>query len=158
MRNLLLAAFCFCFVFVSTATAQSNDSSVQTAKINSVKKKKSSKQKKKPAQEQEFICQLPASVNAVVLSRTEIPAVCPPDTSCTQIIEVATAAVELENTPPLKYVYTISGGKIIGSGANVKWDLSGVKPGTYIITAAVDEGSPWGILGRTQTREVEVVE
>ncbi|HLL99803.1 MAG TPA: hypothetical protein VK400_02005 [Pyrinomonadaceae bacterium] len=154
MRSLLIAILCFGVLFASEARAQGGGSNSQAAK-----KTKPSKQakKRKAAQKQEFVCQLPANVTAVELSRTEVPAVCPPDNSCTQIIEVSTVAVDPGNGG-LTYVYTISGGKIIGSGSNVRWDLSGVKPGTYVITVGIDEGSGWGVLGSTRTREVKVVE
>lgn len=54
------------------------------------------------------------------------------------------------------YDYKVSGGKIIGQGANVVWDLSGVKPGTYTITAAVDDGC--GLCGKSIIRTVVVKE
>lgn len=54
----------------------------------------------------------------------------------------------------LTYNYTFTGGKIIGTGAKVLWDLSDVKPGTYTITAAVDDGC--GFCGRTVTKTVTV--
>jgi hypothetical protein len=57
---------------------------------------------------------------------------------------------------PLTYNYTVSGGKIIGYGEKVVWDLSGVKPGTFQITAAVDDGC--GFCGNTMTKKVVVKE
>lgn len=66
-------------------------------------------------------------------------------------ISVATTAVDPENDV-LTYDYTISAGKIIGTGANVVWDLSGVKAGTYTITAGVDDGC--GVCGETITKTV----
>jgi hypothetical protein len=155
MRNLLIAFFCFCVLLASDALAQNRNGGSNT---QAAKKTKPSKQTKKrqAVETQESACQYPANVTALELSRMEVRAVCPPqDSACTQIIEVKVVAVD---NGEMKYVYTISGGKITGSGANVKWDLSGLKPGTYIITAALDTGSPWGILGRTETKEVKVVE
>ena len=49
---------------------------------------------------------------------------------------------------------TVSGGRIVGSGANVTWDLSGVQPGTYTITSAVDNGC--GFCGKTVTETITV--
>jgi hypothetical protein len=69
------------------------------------------------------------------------------------LIDVGARAFDPENDP-LIYAYTITGGRIVGSGSQVKWDLSGVYPGTYTITAGVDEG--FGVLGKTQTRSVAV--
>lgn len=66
-------------------------------------------------------------------------------------ISVITTAVDPENDV-LTYNYTISAGKIIGTGANVIWDLSGVKAGTYTITVGVDDSC--GICGATVTKTV----
>jgi hypothetical protein len=54
------------------------------------------------------------------------------------------------------YSYTVTGGKIEGQGVNVTWNLSGVKPGTYTITAGVDDGC--GVCGKTITRFVTIRE
>ena len=70
-------------------------------------------------------------------------------------ISVATTAVDPENDV-LTYNYTISDGKIIGAGENVVWDLSGVQPGTYTITAGADDGC--GVCGVTVTKTVVVKE
>jgi hypothetical protein len=40
----------------------------------------------------------------------------------------------------LLYTYSTTGGRVTGDGANVKWDLSGVGPGTYTATVEVDDG------------------
>jgi len=40
----------------------------------------------------------------------------------------------------LLYTYTVTGGTVSGSGANVTWDLSGVGPGTYTASVEVDDG------------------
>lgn len=69
-------------------------------------------------------------------------------------ISVTTTATDPENDI-LTYNYTVSGGRIVGSGANVSWDLSGVAPGSYTITAGVDDGC--GLCGQTQTQTVTVV-
>lgn len=76
-------------------------------------------------------------------------AVCSPD----MVIDVRTTAVDPENDV-LTYVYTVSGGRINGTGANVAWDLTGVSPGTYTITAGVDDSC--GVCGTTQTKTVIV--
>jgi hypothetical protein len=131
--------------------AQEKASSEKTSKPDPSKKKKSKKQREIPIVD-------PANVTDIRLSRTEIPANCSAqDNSCTQIIEVLTVGHD-NGDGGVVYVYTVSGGKIIGSGAMVKWDLSGVKPETYTITAGIDSGTRWGVLGRTETREIKVVE
>ena len=68
---------------------------------------------------------------------------------------VKTTAVDPEGDV-LTNNYTISGGRIVGTGANVTWDLNGVRPGTYTITAAVDDGC--GLCGAKITKTVTVME
>jgi hypothetical protein len=68
-------------------------------------------------------------------------------------IDIVTTAVDPENDV-LLYSYTVTGGRIIGGGANVKWDLTGVRPGTYTVIVGVDDGA--GIVGKTFTRTVVV--
>jgi lipid-binding SYLF domain-containing protein len=41
---------------------------------------------------------------------------------------------------PLTYAWTATGGTVDGSGAEVRWNPAGVAPGTYSITARVDDG------------------
>ena len=68
-------------------------------------------------------------------------------------ISVTTVAFDPENDI-LTYRYTVSAGRIIGKGAKVVWDLSGVQPGTYTITAGVDDGC--GVCSETVTKTVVV--
>lgn len=104
----------------------------------------------------------PANVTVVTVGKTEVLLPCAPGTksksgTCSDemSVTVATTAVDPENDQ-LVYNYTVSGGRIVGSGANVSWDLSGVRPGSYTITAGVDDGC--GICGETKTQTVEVKE
>jgi len=41
---------------------------------------------------------------------------------------------------PLSYSYTTTGGQIVGSGSNVQFDSTGLKPGTYTVKCAVNDG------------------
>jgi len=50
----------------------------------------------------------------------------------------------------------ISGGRIVGTGAKVFWNLNGLLPGTYTITAGVDDGC--GVCGKTVTQSLTVVQ
>jgi hypothetical protein len=50
----------------------------------------------------------------------------------------------------------VSGGRIVGTGANVSWDVSGLAPGTYTITAGVDDGC--GLCGQTKTETITIAE
>ena len=113
------------------------------------------------ARQAEIINQ-PANVTAVTLGETAISLPCPPGQrsragACSDDMTttVATTAVDPENDV-LTYQYTVSGGRIVGTGANVTWDLSGARAGTYTITAGVDDGC--GICGQTQTKTIEVRE
>jgi hypothetical protein len=102
------------------------------------------------------------NVNSVTLSDTEIVIGCQPgyrsaSGACNdnRSISVSTSASDPENDV-LTYNYTVSGGRIVGQGANVTWDLTGVAPGTYTITTGVNDGC--GVCGKTDTRTVTVKE
>jgi hypothetical protein len=102
-----------------------------------------------------------ANVTELALSKKEITAQCiteksPKGEICSADAEIEIAAkAESENpTDVLTYNYTVSGGKITGTGTNVTWNLTGVKPGKYTITAGVDNGC--GVCGTTKTETVEV--
>lgn len=107
-----------------------------------------------------YICILrPANVDKLILSHTEVvwelensenrsgsPAESP-------LIQVTTIGSDPENDV-LTYNYVVSAGKIAGAGPNVVWDLTGVNPGSYTITAGVNDGC--GVCGMTQTRRIEI--
>jgi len=102
----------------------------------------------------------PANVESVALDSMEVVLPCAPGTvsksgACKddQTVSVRTTARDAENDN-LTYSYTVSGGRVVGSGANVNWDLAGVKPGSYTITSAVDDGC--GFCGKTQTQTITV--
>ncbi len=104
---------------------------------------------------------IPANVTALSVSDSEIVLPCPAGTRSTEgqcndntTVSVTTTAVDQENDV-LNYNYTVSGGRIVGTGANVQWDLSGLQPGSYTITAGVDDGC--GLCGQTKTETVRVV-
>ncbi len=88
-----------------------------------------------------------ADVTNLTLSHNEISA------TVSKQIDISTTASDPENDV-LTYNYTVSVGKITGTGAKVVWDLSGVPPGSYTITAAVDDGC--GLCGQTKTVTVVV--
>ncbi|PYS88824.1 MAG: hypothetical protein DMF62_08795 [Acidobacteria bacterium] len=56
----------------------------------------------------------------------------------------------------LTYNYTISGGRIVGTGKKVSWSLNGLQPGTYTITAGVDDGC--GVCGKTKSETITVIQ
>lgn len=102
-----------------------------------------------------------ADVTNLTVSEASVNPPCPPGQrpragqACSndQTVNVTTTAVDPENDV-LTYNYTVSGGRIVGQGANVSWDLTGAQPGTYTITAGVDDGC--GVCGKTQTRTITV--
>ena len=89
-----------------------------------------------------------ANVTDLTLSENEIPAL-----RFEKQIRVKTTAVDPENDV-LTYQYTVSAGRIIGTGPEVIWDLSSTPAGTYTITAGVDDGC--GICGKTMTKTVTI--
>jgi hypothetical protein len=105
----------------------------------------------------------PANVESVTLGTTVIKLPCRPGTvpregtTCpdNKTISVSTVARDPENDV-LTYNYTVSGGRIVGTGANVTWDLSSAQAGTYTITTGVDDGC--GVCGRTDTKTIRVEE
>lgn len=102
---------------------------------------------------------IPANVAALTLSRNEITigenrsAKKKKHTNSSTKVSVFTEAIDAENDV-LTYNYAVSAGKVVGQGAQVVWDLSGVAPGIYTITAGVDDGC--GICGETKTQTVVV--
>jgi hypothetical protein len=111
---------------------------------------------------QEEIVNQFANVESLTLSDSTITLPCPPGTSsrsgaCSDStsINVSTVARDPEGDV-LTYNYTVSGGRIVGTGANVSWDVGGLAPGTYTITAGVDDGC--GLCGRTQTQTITIAE
>ncbi len=86
----------------------------------------------------------PPTVDNVILSATEIIGCSSgaQNKSCAgsnRNISVTTATSDAENDV-LTYLYEVSGGRIIGQGAKVVWDLTGVEAGTYTITVGADDG------------------
>jgi len=67
--------------------------------------------------------------------------------------QVDTTAQDPDNDV-LTYNYVVSGGKIVGVGARVVWDLSGSALGTYKITVGVDDGC--GICGRILSKVITI--
>lgn len=65
-----------------------------------------------------------------------------PDPNCTPTS--STVQLTANATDPdgdtLLYTWTTTGGRIVGDGPNVTWDLSGVSPGTYTANVEVDDG------------------
>lgn len=92
-----------------------------------------------------ILINIPPNVMDLELNPMEIEA------TTGKTVSVTTTAVDAENDV-LTYSYQVSAGRIVGSGANVTWDLTSVKAGTYTITVGVDDGA--GIVGRTETKTI----
>lgn len=96
----------------------------------------------------------PPTVDSLTLDKTEIILNCETsEKNCSdgsKEISVTTVASDKENDP-LTYIYDISGGKIIGVGAKVIWDLTDVAPGTYTITVWANDGCGRCGVSKTQT-------
>lgn len=76
-----------------------------------------------------------------------------------QKIKVFTEYSDSENDV-VTYNYEVSGGKIIGRGSNVIWDLSSTQPGLYTITVCLDDGMGCNLEGAKNklSKEIRVLE
>lgn len=106
------------------------------------------------------LANIPPDVEDIILDKEFVYLRCSKEfkVGCTEaekIIKVKTVAKDNENDV-LVYSYTVSGGRIIGQGANIIWDLAGVRFGEYTITADVDDGC--GLCGKTVTKTIKVIE
>lgn len=73
--------------------------------------------------------------------------------SMPRIVSVRAVAVDPE-LDPLSFIYNVSAGKIIGTGSEVKWDLTNAGLGDHTITVYVDDGC--GRCGSSQTQTVRI--
>ena len=103
----------------------------------------------------------PANVIALMVSHSKLVAPCEPGRVPAEgqvVSENMIVAVKAYGYDPdedvLTYNFEVSAGKIIGRGSDVRWDLTGVKPGIYSITAGADDGC--GLCGKTWTETVSV--
>lgn len=98
------------------------------------------------------------NVTGVTLDKIEVRIPCPgveATTTAESRVEVNVTAEDADGDV-LTYNYVISGGRIVGQGKKVFWDLTKIRAGTYTITAGVDDGC--GICGRTMTKLLKVDE
>jgi hypothetical protein len=69
--------------------------------------------------------------------------ICPTDASDPKNTSTQVKLTTTANDPDgdtLLYTYSVTGGRIVGDGPNVTWDLSGAQPGSYKVTVEVDDG------------------
>lgn len=108
-----------------------------------------------------IICYI-ATIDKITLSQTEIISKCPSSTlnqgACSKTEKLIKVRTDVNNPDGdvLIYKYKVSGGQIIGEGANVSWDLTDVEPGTYTITASIDDGC--GDCSMPKIEQIKVVE
>lgn len=82
----------------------------------------------------------------IVLDRDKVCIPCPPGhrpqmaSDCDGNMSITVSASESGNGQ-FKYEYTVSGGRIIGAGEKVTWDMTGSTPGTYQIRVDVEDYS-----------------
>ncbi|HEV7842669.1 MAG TPA: hypothetical protein VGO69_03190 [Pyrinomonadaceae bacterium] len=69
------------------------------------------------------------------------------------VVQLAADAVSPQGLN-LRYNWSATGGRIVGSGANTTWDFSGVQPGTYTVTVEVNSGREQDCTAFTQTAVV----
>lgn len=104
----------------------------------------------------------PANVEELLLDKLKVTLPCPSGFLSSSGIVADEPVIKVDaiakdpDDDVLAYNYSVSGGKIVGKGANVKWDLSNVMPGKYEIIAAVDDGC--GACGKTKKKEITVAE
>lgn len=101
---------------------------------------------------------LPPSVHNVSLSKAEVNACAIRDgVNCSDtLIEVKISATDGDFLH--QFEYTVTGGRVVGEGTSVLWDLSGAKPGRYTITTKLVQPFlyRWVAFGKTNTRVVTV--
>ncbi|MCA1590499.1 MAG: hypothetical protein LC734_08945, partial [Acidobacteria bacterium] len=105
----------------------------------------------------------PPNVTAFTLDRDHVRFLCPlprgePNRTVSgreMTIELETKFEDKENDI-VTYNYKVSGGRIVGTGARVYWNLDGLAAGTYEVAAGVDDGC--GICGTTMKKSVTVSE
>jgi hypothetical protein len=82
----------------------------------------------------------------LVLDKNTICAPCPPGVKplprlpCEHNMAIVVSASKSINDKDV-YSYTISGGRIVGEGAKVVWDMTGAQPGTYQIRVDIKDKS-----------------
>jgi hypothetical protein len=85
-----------------------------------------------------------------VTSSSNVVSNCPGEGSVVQLTADAASPQGL----PLRYNWSTTGGRIVGSGANTTWDFSGVQEGTYTVTVEVNSGREQDCTAFTQTAVV----
>lgn len=152
MKNLrnFLFGLVFIFVSVSFIFGQSNDAN-PTNEVRSDSTPQGFGFSFGAIKRERRMPEIPNSLPIIIdikLDKTEVFA-----NSSDSKIDIFSEVFDADNDP-LVFNYTVSGGKIIGNGQKVIWDLSGVEAGVYTISVVADDGC--GICGEKMTKEVVV--
>lgn len=146
MKPILTLLALVCFVFIHAVSAQDGH------------KKKSKKDKRNSSVASSFL----NNVVKLDISHEQISTACSDSSeSCKaeRLVRIGATALDVG---VILFHYRVNAGKIVGKGATVIWDLTDVPPGTYTITAGVLQerfpNEPLVVLGRTQTRTVEILD
>jgi hypothetical protein len=98
-------------------------------------------------------------IEKLELDKNELVYICPYSTVCGKdenfSVKVKTTIYNPKNKPVI-YQYKVSGGRIVGQGENVIWDLQNSRPGDYTITVSIDSGK--GFISETKTEKISVKE
>lgn len=99
---------------------------------------------------------IPMSVKSLTLNKSEIEYSANNELGSSNDPQIIELVSEIHNPKKKKiyYYYVVTVGKITGTGTKVVWDLTGVTPGKYAVTAAVEDEC--GVCGFTQTKTVTV--
>lgn len=95
----------------------------------------------------------PPEVVELLLDKDSLAASCDSNIFEGAALEISVEAIDPDDDV-LIYDYKVTAGKIVGQGAKVRWDLTGVAPGVYSITVGADDGC--GDCGKTITKTVTV--
>jgi hypothetical protein len=121
-------------------------------------------QRKKPAKAKPAELKIPSKVAEIVsveLDTNKVIQICPfyeerlKGIVKPPIVKITTVTKNFENEG-LEIYYTVSGGKIVGSGSNVVWDLSKSRVGEYTLTVGI--GKDNRIFGTQITKRVSLLE
>jgi hypothetical protein len=113
--------------------------------------------------ERSVVRKFPPSIYRLILDETTLYIDCKGGNSAAPgspkskdlLIDVDTLVESNSILDRLQYTYSVSGGSVVGSGRKVSWDLTGLTPGTYQISASVDDGKK---TSETKTRTITLAD
>lgn len=102
----------------------------------------------------------PPELDTIELDRNTVGGSCPPGYRCSGNCDDNPVVITVSNikseSNSLRYNYTVSGGRIVGEGVKVSWDLKRAQPGTYQIKVDVTDNKSGNLLqSATKTVTVE---